>query len=205
MRGKIPVLFRTYDSPHEPAAACTIWEAARATSAAPTFFKRIEIGTAPLAEAFIDGGLGRNNPTGILLEEAKILFPTQRVACVVSIGTGDMNPAAIPRPSMMQRVIPTEVIHAIADIATDCEATNQDMLKRFADTRGVYFRFNVQQGMQNIKLGEWDRVAEVSAHTRQYMQQEDVVQQLGKVANVLKERIGVIPTKELLTEMTNIC
>ncbi|KAJ7911211.1 FabD/lysophospholipase-like protein [Mycena leptocephala] len=204
MRGNIPVLFRTYDSPHEPAAACTIWEAARATSAAPFFFKRIEIGTAPRAEAFIDGGLGRNNPTGTLLEEAKILFPTRRVACVVSIGTGEMKPSAIPRPSMLQRVIPTEVIHVIADIATDCEATNQDMLKRFAGTRSVYFRFNVQQGMQNIKLGEWDRLAEVSAHTKQYVQQEDVAQRLGEVVNVLKERVGVIPTGELLTEMVDI-
>jgi len=41
----------------------TIWEAARATSAAPMFFKSITIGQAGMTEEFIDGGLGANNPT----------------------------------------------------------------------------------------------------------------------------------------------
>ncbi|KAJ6582705.1 FabD/lysophospholipase-like protein [Mycena vulgaris] len=204
MRGNIPVLFRTYDSPHEAAAPCTIWEAARATSAAPTFFKRIKIGAPPRAEAFIDGGLGKNNPTGTLLEEAQALFPNRRIACVVSIGTGQMNPTAIPEPSVWQRVIPLDVIHAVAEIAADCEATNQEMLKRFVGTQGVYFRFNVDQGLQNIKLGEWDRLHEVTAHTVQYMKQQDVAQRLGDVVKVLKERVGVVPTGELHAEMVDI-
>jgi len=57
MDANIPVLFRSYES-HEPHSNCKIWEAARATSAAPNFFKRIEIGR---AQPYIDGGLGRNN------------------------------------------------------------------------------------------------------------------------------------------------
>ncbi|KDR66070.1 hypothetical protein GALMADRAFT_28572, partial [Galerina marginata CBS 339.88] len=62
MGGNIPVLFRTYES-HKPHSNCKIWEAARATSAAPTFFKRIEIGR---DQPFIDGGLGRNNPSRVV-------------------------------------------------------------------------------------------------------------------------------------------
>ncbi|KAJ7464162.1 FabD/lysophospholipase-like protein [Mycena latifolia] len=203
IRGNIPVLFRTYDSPHEPAATCAIWEAARATSAAPTFFKRIEIGPASRAEAFLDGGLGRNNPTGTLLEEAQLLFPNKRVACILSIGTGQVKAAAIPPPSLFQRVLPRDVIQALVTIATDCEATNQEMLKRFARTPGVYFRLNVEQGMQNIKLGEWERLSEVSAHTKQYMKEQSVKQQLAEAVNILKARVGVIPTTELHTQVTD--
>ncbi|KAJ7438759.1 FabD/lysophospholipase-like protein [Mycena latifolia] len=191
MRGNIPVLFRTYDSPHERAATCTIWEAARATSAAPTFFKRIEIGPTSRAEAFLDGGLGRNNPTGTLLEEAQLLFPNRRVACVLSIGTG-------------QRALPLDVIHAMVAIATDCETTNQDMLKRFVGDPGVYFRFNVEQGMQSIKLGQWERLGEVSSHTKQYMNEQSVSKKLGEVVNILKARIVVIPTAELPTQPSDI-
>ncbi|KAJ7464155.1 FabD/lysophospholipase-like protein [Mycena latifolia] len=204
MRGKIPVLFRTYDSPHEPAAACTIWEAARATSAAPTFFKRIEIGPASRAEPFLDGGLGRNNPTGTVLEEAQLLFPNRRVACIVSIGTGQVKAAAIPPPSRFQRVLPLDVIHAMEAIVTDCEATNQEMLKRFVGTPGVYFRFNVEHGLQNIKLGEWERLGEVSAHTKQYMSEQSVNEKLGEAVNVLKAQIGVIPTVDLHMESVDI-
>jgi patatin-like phospholipase/acyl hydrolase len=68
MSANIPVLFRTYQS-REMHLDCKIWEAARATSAAPTFFKRIEIGR---EQPFIDGGLGRNNPSRLLLDEAKV-------------------------------------------------------------------------------------------------------------------------------------
>ncbi|KAJ7440029.1 FabD/lysophospholipase-like protein [Mycena latifolia] len=193
MRGNIPVLFRTYDSPHERTATCTIWEAARATSAAPTFFKRIEIGPTSRAEAFLDGGLGRNIPTGTLLEEAQLLFPNRRVACVLSIGTGQVKAAAIPTPSRLQRALPLDVIHATVAIATDCETTNQDMLKRFVGDPGVYFRFNVEQGMQNIKLGQWERLGEVS-----------VSEKLGEVVNILKARIVVIPTAKLPTQPSDI-
>lgn len=185
MRGNIPVIFRTYDSPDEPAAECTIWEAARATSAAPTLFKQIEIG--PRRQTYIDGGLGRNNPTGTLLEEAGVVFPGRRVACIVSIGTGQLKTTAIPKPSFLQRVLPTAVIHALVDIATDCEATNQEMVKRYTGTPHVYFRFNVDQGMQNIKMGEWERLSEVSAHTEHYLKYEGVRQQLLEVVQVLRE------------------
>lgn len=36
-----------------------IWEAARATSAAPAYFERLKY----KGEEFIDGGMGWNNPT----------------------------------------------------------------------------------------------------------------------------------------------
>jgi patatin-like phospholipase/acyl hydrolase len=37
-----PILFRTYEHPSN--VECKIWEAARATTATPTFFEPIEIG-----------------------------------------------------------------------------------------------------------------------------------------------------------------
>lgn len=57
-----PVYFRTYIPKHgeNPLPDIKIWEAARATSAAPAYFKRIKVGS----EELIDGGLGANNPVG---------------------------------------------------------------------------------------------------------------------------------------------
>ncbi|KAJ7848220.1 acyl transferase/acyl hydrolase/lysophospholipase [Mycena leptocephala] len=175
----IPVMFRTYATRDEPAAECTIWEAARATSAAPTSFKRIEIGRGRSAQGFIDGGMGRNNPTDTLLKEANLVFGNHRLACVLSIGTGQVKETDLPRPSVFQRVIPTTLIKVMVEIATECEATHEAMVESFAGMPGVYFRFNVEQGMQSIKLGEWERLSAVTAHTENYMKREGVKQRLG--------------------------
>jgi len=66
----IPVLFRIYQYRGTQAVirtpeGCKIWQAARATSAAPTFFKRIKIGR---KQEYIDGGMGCNNPSEVVLD-----------------------------------------------------------------------------------------------------------------------------------------
>ncbi|KAJ7077531.1 FabD/lysophospholipase-like protein [Mycena belliarum] len=203
MRANIAHLFRTYDSPNEPAATCAIWQAARATSAAPTFFKRIELGKPP--QPFIDGGLGRNNPTSALLDEAKVVFPNRRIACVVSIGTGQLKGPTIPKPSGIQRFFPTDVVEAMIKIATECETTHEEIVKRFDGMKGVYFRFNVEQGMQDIKLEEWGRLGEVTAHTDSYTSGTEVSRKLEEAVRVLQEPVGRVSTAELHVEMLDIC
>ena len=118
------MLFRTYQS-HETHSNCKIWEAARATSAAPTFFKRIEIGR---KQPFIDGGLGRNNPSLVVLDEARAQFGARRnIGCFVSIGTGQTEVINIKKPGLFQQIIPTDVIDALKAITTDCEATPRNV------------------------------------------------------------------------------
>jgi patatin-like phospholipase/acyl hydrolase len=68
-----PTLFKTYDR-SESFKDCTIWQVARATSAATTFFKSIKCGRDDIE--FIDAGFGYNNPCDMLLEEALEIFPT---------------------------------------------------------------------------------------------------------------------------------
>src|SRR5258708_2689210 len=139
MTGNIPVLLRTYQS-REVHLGCKIWEAARATSAAPTFFKWIEIGR---GQPFIDGGIGRNNPSRLLLDEAKGLFGARTLGCLVSIGTGQAEIISFKKPGIFQRIVPTNVIDVVKATATDCEATHQSMLGLFANSPNTYFRLNV--------------------------------------------------------------
>jgi len=182
MDANIPVLFRTYPS-HETHSGCKIWEAARATSAAPTFFKRIEIGR---EQPFIDGGMGRNNPSRVVLDEANTLFKARPVGCLVSVGTGHTGTISIKKPGFLQQVLPTDVIEALKAISTDCEATHQDMRGRFANSSNTYFRLNVEQGMQGIGPSEQERLANVEAHTMQYMKRKEVDEMLVLVVNAIK-------------------
>ena len=70
-RDETPYLFRNYADTIDHGATGTnkvkIWEAARATSAAPAYFNPITIG----GHDYTDGGLGYNNPTSMAWDEVK--------------------------------------------------------------------------------------------------------------------------------------
>src|SRR5262245_43206640 len=68
----LPTLFKTY-AQSRSLRDCTIWQVARATSAATTFFKSIKCGRDGIE--FIDAGFGYNIPCGVLLDEVKKIFP----------------------------------------------------------------------------------------------------------------------------------
>ena len=196
MDAKIPELLRTYSSQHEEPIAedCTIWQAARATTAAPTFFKSATIGN----QTFIDGGMAHNNPTLLMLTEMACVFPNARLACVLSFGTGKSETISIPKKrSLTQRMLPLDVITAIQKIATECESVHQMVEHRFSHTPDVYFRFNVEQGLQAVSLSDWERLADVEAHTRQYMRLAEVESKLQRVVDVLLQCVGVVPTQQI--------
>lgn len=105
-------ILRSYDlETLQPAYAFhgKIWEAGRATSAAPTFFKPIEIeqrgessntsGVIAKAsrklkaetnkkDSYSDGGTVANNPCSIAVREAGKLWGYGNIGCIVSLGTG---------------------------------------------------------------------------------------------------------------------
>ena len=76
MNPKKPVLFRSYPTPDVPDAIdgpserSKIWDAARATSAAPTYFRPHEVN----GHYYVDGGLVGSNPVLAALSEAVALY-----------------------------------------------------------------------------------------------------------------------------------
>ncbi|KDQ57927.1 hypothetical protein JAAARDRAFT_34743 [Jaapia argillacea MUCL 33604] len=200
MNASIPRLFRTYPSPKNASYDCTIWEAARATSAAPTFFKPIDIGDT-VKERFVDAGLGNNNPTMRVIEEADLIFPGRSIACIISIGSGQAHVIKLPKSSgMFQNILPLQVVQALRDIATDCERTADDLEKHFRDKPDVYFRFNVEQGLQSVSLGDWDKLGEVGTHTQQYLRKNTVDQRVSIAVKTLREAHPMVESSELVQE-----
>jgi predicted acylesterase/phospholipase RssA len=197
LTGGIPALFRTYRAPKNNTFNCTIWEAARATSAAPTIFKNIVIGGPGSQQPYIDGGTGLNNPTMQVLEEAGLIFPNRHVACVVSIGTGQAKTIGIPKPGLFQQVVPIDVVKAMIAMANDCESVSQAVARRFPNTPNFYFRFNVEQGMQDVMPAQWDRLDRVTAHTQQYLMTQEVDQRIGVTANTMLDCWGILTTAQL--------
>lgn len=99
---RTPTIIRSYSDPPQSAIFSHEWlihEAARATSAAPTYFPPLNLGG---GYTFIDAGaFGFNNPTSIVLEEAELIpeFSGRSIGCVVSLGTGLASLARATGPS----------------------------------------------------------------------------------------------------------
>jgi hypothetical protein len=197
MNTGIPTIFRSYQAPANQIADCAIWEALRATTAHPEMFKSIDIGEPGRRESFVASAMGCANPIEHVLAEAKLVYPNRRVACIVSIGPGHARTIRIPKPDLVQRVFPTHVIAAMRDIATDSEQVAQRMAGRFQGSGNVYFRLNVDQGMQDIQLGDWNRLAEVKAHTTAYIQKAETTHLINRAVEVIRERKGVVTTAQI--------
>jgi len=183
-----PTLFCTYPEDHSP--DCTIWEAARATSAAPTFFKSIRIGGTP----YIDGGIGYNNPTEAVLDQARLIYPDQKIACIISIGSGMSSVPRIVKGNLRQKFVPNDVIRLLIAVATDCESTSESMAQYLRTSPDIYFRFNVVQELQDIRLEEWDRLGRIASP---YLNTSETSQKMERAVDVLLQRRGVISIENL--------
>ncbi|KAG9789592.1 FabD/lysophospholipase-like protein, partial [Aureobasidium melanogenum] len=170
-------LFRTYFNPTPPSAnerqdltislnrqelTTPIWKIARATSAAPTYFKAIEVEGLNL----LDGGLLANNPSQIARAEVNSLHryhpsgscrPSERgtpdggIRFLVSLGTGKQADQLITRGAGPIPKLLSIVRRALKKM-TDPEPVDRE-LQRALDP-SVYYRFNVQEGLNKMKLDE---------------------------------------------------
>lgn len=189
-----PVLMRTYNNfPSFEAFPAKVWEAARATTAAPTFFLPITINDIEYA----DGGTGFNNPTELAIDEAHNIWPNRPIGCLVSVGTGledviqlgsESNGFARKLLSMAsaKTAFNINVAEWCIDLLTSGHSKHLQLkaqAKRL-NIYGNYFRFNVPQGMSTIGLEDWEQLKDMIALTTSYMtygiqdEKESVVKRL---------------------------
>ncbi|KAG8793095.1 hypothetical protein FRC12_003900 [Ceratobasidium sp. 428] len=193
MNASTPRIFRSYQGPSNQMPDYPIWQVLRATMAHPELFKSFQIGEKSLVSEWLVGGdVACSNPTWHVLAEFSALHPDLHVASIVCIGAGHARTIQIPKPNPLHRLMPTNVLMAMKDIATDSERVAQEISARFQTTSDVYFRFSVDQGMQNARMSRWQEKSEVAAHTRTYMQKAEVNGQIDKAAQSLAASKGMI-------------
>jgi predicted acylesterase/phospholipase RssA len=161
------IRLRSCSLPDEPNIRATICQAALATSAATTFFEPVSIGD----RTFADGGLGVNNPVDEVEGEASNIWCSETgdlkplVKCFISVGTGNPGKRAF-EDSMIKFLGQT-----VVEIATETENTERRFITRWAGhfDEKRYFRFNVDQGLQNVGIDEYKKKGAIEAATEGYL------------------------------------
>jgi patatin-like phospholipase/acyl hydrolase len=131
----------------------------RATSPATTYFKSIKC---ELDEVkFIDAGFGYNNPSNVLLQEARRLFPQAGNIQVGSIGTGLGNVVTIKNTRI-------SILQALKTMASSSSRVAQEMEMLYRDSDN-YFRFDVERGLEDVTLSDWEEISTITTHTHNYI------------------------------------
>ena len=139
-----PYVFRSYQLPrktltsYQGSSRVQIWEAVRASTAAPGYFDDFILDN----RVFQDGGILVNNPTQIAIHEAQKIWPDYPIQTVISLGLGRddkfmQDHKKVTTPSLLSV---KQKFDRICDSATDTELvhlTMEDLLKR-----NIYYRFN---------------------------------------------------------------
>lgn len=167
----------------------TILDAALATSAATGFFAPVRIG----ARQFVDGGLGANNPVEQMEREASDIWCADtadlmpQVKCFVSVGTGHPGTKAI-EDNMFKLLSKT-----LVRMATETEKTEARFISRWRRHHDLkrYFRFNVDHGLEDVGLEEYNQQGTMDAATDSYLDHTAQVARVRDCVLNLKQKQSV--------------
>lgn len=166
----------------------TIWEAARATLATTTFFDPAVIGTCK----FVDSALGANNPVDEVEGEASDIWCSETgdvkplVNCFVSIGTGD------PGKKATENNIVRSPGGVLKGIEIETKKTGERFIARWHDDEKRYYRFNIEQGLQDVGIAEHQHQDAISAATEKYLEQPQQVSRVRDCVSNLKQKISML-------------
>ncbi|GAB1297412.1 Calcium-independent phospholipase A2-gamma [Apodemus speciosus] len=154
-----------------------LWQAIRASSAAPGYFAEYALGN----DLHQDGGLLLNNPSALALHECKCIWPDTPLECIVSLGTGRYESDV--RNTSTYTSLKTKLSNVISS-ATDTEEVHI-MLDGLLPP-DTYFRFNPVI-CENIPLDESrdEKLDQLQLEGMKYIERND--QKMKKVAKILSQ------------------
>lgn len=162
----------------------TILEAALATSAAPTYFSEASIE----GSKFVDGAIGANNPAVQVEEEAADLWCEETgqvqplVKCFISVGTGHPGIRSVSDKGLKH------FLETLQKEATETEHTNQQFMGRWRDheAKGRCFRLNVDHGLADVRLAEFEEEGLIKDATSAYLERRATIVMVSKCVDNLR-------------------
>ncbi|CAI5785444.1 calcium-independent phospholipase A2-gamma isoform X1 [Podarcis lilfordi] len=154
-----------------------LWQAIRASSAAPGYFQEYALGH----DLHQDGGLLLNNPTALAVHECKCLWPNVPLQCVISLGTGRYENEG--KPNVTYTSLKAKLTNVISS-ATDTEEVHT-MLDALLPS-DTYFRFNPLMN-EDIALDEnrKEKLNQLRTDGIRYLERNE--EKLKKAAKILAQ------------------
>lgn len=154
-----------------------LWQAIRASSAAPGYFQEYALGN----DLHQDGGLLVNNPCALALHECKCLWPGVPLQCVISLGTGRFE--SLGKTNATYTSLKTKLTNVISS-ATDTEEVHT-MLDALLPP-DTYFRFNLLM-TEDIPLDEnrKEKLGQLLMEGKRYLDRNEI--KLKKAAKILTQ------------------
>lgn len=122
----------------------------------------LTIGTSPRQQTFISASFGFNNPTQEVLKEAERVFETDGpITLTLSLGSGRPNVMSLKKEG-------DDYDSLLSRMVVDCEKVAQELSKQ-SFRSGTYLRLNVDRGLEDIKMSDWDNLGEIESHTNVYI------------------------------------
>ena len=142
--------------------ACKIWEAGRATSAAPLYFPPMQIG----GHRFFDGGMQSNDPILEVVDEAYQLYGQEApIQAVVSIGAGASKSLAPSGGAY-------SVINSVVARTTETEGKHREFVAKQRTLLSSYFRLQEYDLLGSIDLAALKELPRIEQLTEAYIQSE---------------------------------
>lgn len=166
-------LFRNYTYPvghesrYDGTVEAQLWEALRASSAAPTFFTEIRVN----GELHADGAIVANNPTAVAVHECKCMFPGVPIEMLVSLGNGMYQPGNLTimdDVEVKKNMGWGDVFGSIVASATSTETVHyalQDLM-----SEDIYFRFNPKTESMQIDETSVEALAMFVREAQQFIE-----------------------------------
>ena len=173
------VRFRAYPNPdgsQSPFAKCKIWEAARATSAAPFYFPTAVVE----GIKFWDGGLANNNPVLEVFNERSQLFPGRPVNCVISLGTGFSE----RKPSKSTFAVVGKGKRVLQNVF-NVENDHENAREQFQANAIPYSQFNPSTADDEIGLADYKSLEALTMYTEKYLDTEQIKRQIKRCADLI--------------------
>ena len=178
---------RSYRARGAPPPPFTILQVARACVASPDRFLPVTIGTGHRKVTLIDATTGFANPAKELLQEAQRVFGEDaNVATIVSIGSGKVKVTKMSKGDDEDALV-----EALKRVALNTETTHAELEARLHDAF-VYFRFNVDQGLDN----SMDASA-LHSYTSTYLEETSISRRLDEAMRSIHTRPKGVSLKEL--------
>ena len=173
-----------------------IWEAARATSAAPLYYDEAQID----GKRYWDGAMTHNNPILQVWDEKILHYKSAPVSCVISLGTGFQSECPETDDSTHGNF---QIIRATVAMITDTESKHHDFQKTAQNEDTKYHRLNPRIGAETIGLADFEKLDLLEKYTKAYMERHEIKEAIKDCATSLLPPLERSRTKKLLTRLTN--